>query len=287
MSAVIAGLAIGVVTTGLSFAQASKQRKLQERAEEAADEAMEAARGKLEMNFAEQMSVKKEGYELEREANLSAGAQAMEMGAESDRGGAATAGRVLAAQQAGQAQTRVAMGDEMTNIEAAIAEEDSRLRDLDVALDLEEVAGNQQKAADAQRAAQAAKQAGVQGAVNVAGQAVAAAVPLFKKNTAAQKAAVGGMSMDQAGFDSFGNVMGKKGGVSKSMGAAGEGGFTNLDLGSVANMSNKQFRQFKRELSPNQTKMLFGNQQYTDNYRNYMDQNQGRGGINFFDYLPD
>lgn len=286
MSAVIAGLAIGVVTTGLSFAQASKQKKLQERAEEAADEAMEAARGKLEMNFAEQMSVKKEGYELEREANLSAGAQAMEMGAESDRGGAATAGRVLAAQQAGQAQTRVAMGDEMTNIEAAIAEEDSRLRDLDVALDLEEVAGNQQKAADAQRAAQAAKQAGVQGAVNVAGQAVAAAVPLFKKNTAAQKAAVGGMSMDQKGFDSFGNVVGKNGGVSKSMGAAGSDGFTNLDLGAVAGMSNKQFRQFKRELNPNQAKMLFGNQQYTENYRNYMDQNQGRGGLNFFDYLP-
>ena len=174
MSAVIAGLAIGVVTTGLSFAQASKQRKLQERAEEAADEAMEAARGKLEMNFAEQMSVKKEGYELEREANLSAGAQAMEMGAESDRGGAATAGRVLAAQQAGQAQTRVAMGDEMTNIEAAIAEEDSRLRDVNVQLDLGEVAGAQQAISDSKAAESAALQQGFQGLANLGAGAVSA-----------------------------------------------------------------------------------------------------------------
>ena len=38
------------------------------------------------------------------------------------------------------------MADEMTNIESAIIDEDSRLRDLNVSLDLEEVAGNQQKA---------------------------------------------------------------------------------------------------------------------------------------------
>ena len=77
MSAAIAGLAIGVISTGLSFAQAGKQKKLQAAAEAEADAAMEAARGKLEVNFAEQMSIKKEGYELERDANLSAGAQAM------------------------------------------------------------------------------------------------------------------------------------------------------------------------------------------------------------------
>jgi hypothetical protein len=232
------------------------------------------------------MSIKKEGYELEREANLAAGAQALEAGVESDRGGAATAGRVLAAQQAGQAQTRAAMGDELTNIEAAIVEEDSRLRDLDVALDLEEVAGNQQKAADAQRAAQAAKNQGIQSAVSTIGQAVSM-VPLYKQNQSAQKAAVGGMQMDQAQFDKFGNVMGKNGGVSKSMGEAGGAGFTNLDLGSVANMSNKQFRQFKRELNPQQEAMLFNNKQYSQNYNQYMQGTGGRNGLDFFNYLPE
>ena len=286
MSAAIAGLAIGAISTGLSFAQAGQQKKLQAQAEAEADAAMEGARGKLEVNFAEQMSIKKEGYELEREANLAAGAQALEAGVESDRGGAATAGRVLAAQQAGQAQTRAAMGDELTNIEAAIVEEDSRLRDLDVALDLEEVAGNQQKAADAQRAAQAAKNQGIQSAVSTIGQAVSM-VPLYKQNQSAQKAAVGGMQMDQAQFDKFGNVMGKNGGVSKSMGEAGGAGFTNLDLGSVANMSNKQFRQFKRELNPQQEAMLFNNKQYSQNYNQYMQGTGGRNGLDFFNYLPE
>lgn len=286
MSAAIAGLAIGAISTGLSFAQAGQQKKLQAQAEAEADAAMEAARGRLEVNFAEQMSIKKEGYELEREANLAAGAQALEAGVESDRGGAATAGRVLAAQQAGQAQTRAAMGDELTNIEAAIVEEDSRLRDLNVALDLEEVAGNQQKAADAQRAAQAATNQGIQGVVSTVGQAVSM-VPLYKQNMAAQKAAVGGMQMDQTQFDKFGNVMGKGGGVSKSMGEAGGAGFTNLDLGAVADMSNKQFRQFKRELNPQQEAMLFNNKQYSQNYNQYMQGTGGRNGLDFFNYLPE
>ena len=171
MSAAIAGLAIGVISTGLSFAQAGKQKKLQAAAEAEADAAMEAARGKLEVNFAEQMSIKKEGYELERDANLSAGAQAMAAGMESDRGGAATAGRVLASQNQAQAQTRVAMGDELTNIETSIMEEDSRLRDLNVSLDLEEVAGNQQKAADAERKAAAATAQGIQQGVATVGAA--------------------------------------------------------------------------------------------------------------------
>jgi DNA polymerase II large subunit len=203
MSGAIAGLAIGVVSTGISFAQANKQRNLQEKAEREADAAMQTARGKLNVNFAEQQAIKKESYELERDANLSAGAQAMAAGVEGGaRGGAATAGRVLAQQNLAQSGTRVAMGEEMTNIEGAIIEEDSRLRDLGVALDLEEVAGNQQKAADARAAADAAKQQGVEGVVNTVGQA-AEMVPLYLRDKKAQKIAVGGMSFNEKQFKDF------------------------------------------------------------------------------------
>ena len=157
MSGIIAGVAVAAVGTGLSFAQAASQRKLSEAAQREADAAMEKARDRLDVNYAEGQSIKKEGYELESDANLAAGAQAMIASVEGDaRGGAATAGRVLASQNQAQAQTRVAMGDELTNIETSIMEEDSRLRDLNVSLDLEEVAGNQQKAADAERKAAAA-----------------------------------------------------------------------------------------------------------------------------------
>ena len=266
-TAAIGGLVIAGVSAGASFSQASKQRKLQAQAEQDATKAMAEARKKLDVNFAEKMSVKKEAYDLEREALLSAGAQATEAGMESERGSAATAGRVYAAQQAGQAGVRGAMADEMTNIENSIIEEDGRLRDLDVALDLEEVAGNQQKAADAQARAEQAKQQGIQSTLSAAQSAMALA-PLYSQNTSAQKKAVGGMSLEQGQYQDFGNVMGKKGGVSKSMGAAGADGFTNLDLGAVGDMSNRQFRQFKNELTPQQKQMLFQNEQYVNAYSN-------------------
>ena len=165
----------------LSFGQAAKQRKLQRAAEADADRAMAAARGKLDVNFAEQMSIKKEAYDLEREAMLVQGAQLTQAGIESERGSAATAGRVFAQQQLGQQQIRGAMADEMTNIEAAVLEEESRLRDLGVGLDLEEIAGQQMRAADAQRAATASTQQGIQSAVSAVQQGIEFGVPLYGK----------------------------------------------------------------------------------------------------------
>ena len=235
-----AGLAISIGTTAASFSQASKQKKAQKRAERDADN-------------------------LEREAMLVQGAQATEAGVESERGSAATAGRVYAAQQAGQGGIRSAMADEMTNIEQQVVDEDSRLRDLDVALDLEEVAGNQQKAADAQRAAQQAKAQGIQGIANTA-QAAAAFVPLYGQNIGAQKAAVGGLEFTPEQMTKFGNVEGNK-----VLGAAGSDGFTNMDMQAIGNMSNRQFRSFKRDLTPQQSSMLFKNQDYVSAYKNPFD----------------
>ena len=67
LTTIAAGVAIaGTVTSaGMSFAQASKQKKAQQRAERDAEKAMAEARGKLDVNFAEQMSIKKEAYDLE------------------------------------------------------------------------------------------------------------------------------------------------------------------------------------------------------------------------------
>ena len=244
------GLAVSIGTTANSFAQASKQKKAAQQAEIDADKAMADARGRLDVNFAEQMSVKKEAYDNEREALLVQGAMATNAGVESERGSAATAGRVQAAQQAGQAQVRGAMSDEMTNIENAIIEEDSRLRDLNVSLDLEEVAGNQQKAADAQRAAEQYKQQGIEGAINVAGQA-ASFVPLYSQNRSAQKAAAGGVQFNAE--------------QSAAFNAAGTSTF---DPAKINQMSNKQYGQYKRSLSDTQKNMLTMNDQYIQGYQN-------------------
>lgn len=254
--AAVGGLAISAGSAAMSFSQAAKQRKKMEQAEQAADKAMQEARGKLDVNFAEQMAIKKEAYDLEREALLSAGAQATQAGIESERGAAATAGRVFAAQQAGQQQVRSAMADEMTNIEAAIIEEEGRLRDLDVALDLEEVAGNQQKAADAQRAAEAAKMQGIQSTISFAQQGLQM-VPLYQQNISAQKAAVGA----SVGDKSLGDTM---------AGTVTGGKFDGQTLGMIdyANLSNREFRNLKRNLTPQQSQGIFQSQAYLQNYQN-------------------
>ena len=255
----IGGLVLSAASTAKSFIDAGKQKRLQKEAERDAKNAMDAARKKLEVNFFDQMAVKKEPYELEREAMLAQGAQAIQAGQEQERGAAATAGRVQMAMNEGQAGIRTAMGKEMTDIENKQLAEDSRLRDVGVQLDLGETEGAQLAARDAQQAAAAATAQGFEGLANTAQQGLAM-VPLFTQNTAAQKSALGKMSMSNQDFQNFGNVGGK------TMGAAGEGGFTNLDFGAIPNMSNSQFRQFKKDLTPQQRQMLFTNEQYLKNY---------------------
>ena len=166
----IGGLAASAAGTAMSFSQAAKQRKAQEQAERKAEESMAQARKRLEVNYADALSIQKEPYELQREALLSQGAQALQAGVESERGGAATAGRVLAAQQQGQGAIRSEMGKDLFNLEAMQAEEDSRLRDLNTQLDLGEAQGAQQAAAEAEERAAMFQNQAMQGVVNTVGK---------------------------------------------------------------------------------------------------------------------
>ena len=164
----IGGLAISAGSTAMSFMQASEQNALQRQAEAKAAKAMAEARKRLEINYATERAIKKEPYELQREAMLSAGAQAIQAGVESDRGAATTAGKVYMAQNEAQGGIRTAMGTELTDIEKEIIDEQSRLRDLNVQLDLGEVQGAQLAARDAQEAKTAAETAGFKGIADTA-----------------------------------------------------------------------------------------------------------------------
>ena len=182
VTAAVIGATAAVAGTTMSFVQAGEQKKAQRQAERDADEAMQAARKKLEVNFYAQQGIKKEPYELEREALLSQGAQAIQAGVESERGAAATAGRVQLAQQEGQAGIRSAMGQEMTALENKQLGEQSRLRDVGIQLDLGEVSGAQMAAANSAELSAQAMQQGFQGLTSV-GQQVAQFVPLFAKQS--------------------------------------------------------------------------------------------------------
>jgi hypothetical protein len=173
-----AGLAATAASTGMSFAQAGKQKQAQRNAERDADQAMQEARKKLEINFYDSLAIQKEPYELEREALLSQGAQAIQAGVESERGAAATAGRIQMAQQEGQAGVRSAFGQELTALERLSAQEDSRLRDIGTQLDLGEVEGAQLAAANAQELRARSMEQGMQGVTSLGKQAVSY-IPLF------------------------------------------------------------------------------------------------------------
>lgn len=178
----LGGLAMTAASTTNSFIQAGKQKQKQREAEASAEAAMAEARKKLSINFTDELAIQKEPYELQREALLSAGAQAIEAGVESERGAAATAGKVMMAQNEAQAGVRTAMGEEMTDIQKQQIAEQSRLRDLNVQLDLGQVEGAQEAARDASesRAAQIAQ--GFQGVSSFAQQGFDL-LPLYFKDS--------------------------------------------------------------------------------------------------------
>lgn len=158
---VAAGASIG--GSVFSFLQAGKARDRQKEAQRQAAKALAQAKQELEVNYMEGLSIAKEPYELEREALNQAAASAIQAGVEGDqRGAAATAGRVLQAQQGALAQQRASMSQEMSQLERLVAQEDARLGTARASVDLGEATGAQAAAQDAALMAQYNTQQGIQ-----------------------------------------------------------------------------------------------------------------------------
>jgi hypothetical protein len=253
----IGSLAVSAGTAGASFAQAGAARRKQEQAERAARRRMAEARRKLDVNTMDDLSLNKEIYDIERE-NILMAAQSAQMAAmEGDaRGAGATAGRIQMATQAGQRQVRAAQEQELNRIEELKAKEEARLRDLGVQLDLQEVAGAQQAAADAEQARAQAIQQGIQSA-GAAVQQGLSFVPLFSQNIDAQKKALQTLEFTPEEFQKMGNV--------KGFAEAGEG-FTNYDPEAIAKLNRKEFKAFKQGLTDDQFAMTFGSEQFKTAY---------------------
>lgn len=191
----IGGMAISAASSGASFAQAGKQRQLQQKAEAEAAKALEEARKRTEVNVYEQIGIQKEPYALQREAMLVQGAQGIQAAMEGDqRGVAATAGRIQAAQNEAQAQITAAMGKEMTDLEKLQAAEEARLMNVNLELDKGQIIGAQQAAADAGAKAAASTQAGFTSLAAGAKQGLEAFVPLFSMDTSPAPISTEGLS---------------------------------------------------------------------------------------------
>lgn len=184
-TAAVVGITSALVGSGMSFRQAAKQNKLAKEAQNAQAQAETEARKRLSMNAMEGLSIQKEPYELQREALLSAGGQAIQAGIESDRGAAATAGRIFEQQAQEQGRVRSAMGKELTDIDRLVRAEESRLADMGMGLEMMKLEGAQKAEADAMKARQQAISQGFEGITSAAKQGMAAA-PLYFKTSGAR-----------------------------------------------------------------------------------------------------
>jgi len=246
----IGSLAITAGTTAVSFGQAASQRKKMDEANKKADEMMAEARAKLDVNVFEDLDVNKELYEQEQERVNQQAQLAMQGAAEGDtRGVGATAGRIQLATGEGQNQVRASQEKEVNAIETMIAKEEGRLRDLDVQLDLQEVAGAQQAAKDAEVAREQFKAQGIQGIGNTLQSALPLVGLAVSGSAKTQKGVIGGMDLaDIAGNEAFKDY--KLDGKS----------LNEIDW---ANMSNKDFRGFRKGLDAAQSGLIFGSDSYT------------------------
>lgn len=157
-------ISVGLQAAGsiFSFQQAKESREKEKNAQAAAAKAMAEAKAELEVNRLRGLSIAKEPYELEREAIAQAGASALQAGVEGDpRGAAATAGRVLQAQQRALGQQRAAMSKEMADLERLAAMEDTRLQRARAEIDLGEAFGQQVAEREAKMQAAQQTQAGI------------------------------------------------------------------------------------------------------------------------------
>lgn len=196
ITSAVVGTTAAVAGTVMSFTQAAQQQRNIREAQAKADQAMQAARKRLEVNYYDQLAIQKEPYELQREALLVQGAQALEGARESDRGAAATAGRLQAMQTEAQAGVRTAMGKEKMDIDTLVATEKSRLDDIGVQLDMGEITGAQQAISDSMQARAAAIAQGIQGIGNIA-TSVDKFVPLYPDT--GKKGPAGGSQMTAGG----------------------------------------------------------------------------------------
>ena len=184
----IVGAVVALGTTAYSFVEAEEQKKAQAAAEHDAKQYMADARRRLDVNYYKSLSIDKEPYAEERKALAAAGAQAIQAAQEGEtRGIGATADRIQMAQVEGQAGIRTAQAKEQNYLDLLVANEESRLRDINVQLDLEETAGAQIAAAQAWEARQDSIVQGMKGIQNTM-ESISEFVPLYQKEAAGRKA---------------------------------------------------------------------------------------------------
>lgn len=240
---VATAIAVGstLASAGMSFAQANKQQSLMKDAQASAAKALAEAKKNLEVNVYAAQGLNKEPYERQREALLSAGAQAIEAGVESERGAAATAGRVLMAENEAQAQQAEAMNKDMMALNQQTLAEQSRLNDIGTQINLQEAQGAQQAAANYADMVAKSQSQGYQSLANAAA--------IGAKSLGAGKAS--GVNA----FDSLTKDASTQG-VNLTTSIPALGNVNGVDFSPLQNKTSDEIRSFMNNLSPDTIKAV-------------------------------
>lgn len=188
IGAVLAGFELASSVAGVvgSFTQANKQKKFYEEAQADAAKALVAAKKAINVNYYAGLSIPTQAYEMERDILKSASAQALEAGREGDqRGVAATAGRVQAANTDAARGIRADQSKELYALDKLTQTENSRIATDLAEISLAESEGAQLAARDAQEARSASIAQGFAGIADFAGKA-AGMLPLYEKSKGAK-----------------------------------------------------------------------------------------------------
>ena len=189
MSGVIAGLAISVGTTAMSFIGAGKQRRAQQDADRKAAMAMAEVEKELTKNEYKALSLNQEPYEQMQDTLGTQIKTEMEAIREGDqRGVLAGSQRVQEGTVQAAGNIRAAQGKELDELDKLVADEETRKSDIKMQLKLGDIAGAQQASAEAGQAADQLKMQGFQGVGNVLQQGLAM-VPTYGKSAEARDVA--------------------------------------------------------------------------------------------------
>jgi hypothetical protein len=181
LPAVLAAAASAVSLTGglMSFGQAAKQRKAQEKAQRESEALMQQARDRMQTQFYEQLQVPTEAYERQFRESTAQQKQALQALQESDpRTLAAGVGKVGAVGVAENQKIREDMADRLFNLQQLKADEQRLINQELVGMDVGEAASQNLMARDASYGVTQ----GIQGGIAGVGGAIKSAdnlVPLF------------------------------------------------------------------------------------------------------------
>lgn len=273
MSGIVAGINAGIALTtmGVSMAQKKKAENNALAAQREADIALNEAKAKLDVNFQKGRTISKDPYTMALEQSLAQGASSVEaMQGAGVRGIAQLANLQQAQNQMGE-QQRVGYGQELQQLDKDIRDEDSRLSDIKTQIDLQTSQDAAGAAAMYDEQAAAAKASMIQSGIDVAA-AGASALPLYSQNKGAQKAAMAGLQFDANQAAKFGTSTGftaNPAGLQSSDGVIDFGSFgapRGGNFSAVGNMGNREFRQFKRGLTPAQMNQIKFDPSYMEQY---------------------